>query len=65
MFEQDAYSLKVRDADPGWPVPCREEVTFSKEESELVIKKLKGLSSSYTVTHLGELYPISPSFSYR
>ncbi|KAJ3729802.1 hypothetical protein C8R42DRAFT_569634 [Lentinula raphanica] len=41
----------LRNGDPGWPITCREEITFSKQESELFMQKLKGSSQSYTVTH--------------
>ncbi|KAJ3793873.1 hypothetical protein GGU11DRAFT_690908 [Lentinula aff. detonsa] len=51
IIAQDTYNLKPRSGDPGWPVTCREELAFSKQESELFMQKLKGPSQSYTVTH--------------
>ncbi|KAF5388790.1 hypothetical protein D9757_005575 [Collybiopsis confluens] len=48
---QIAYNLKPRKGDSGWPRPDTEALLFSKEESEKLMRKLKGESTSYTVTH--------------
>ncbi|KAK0504540.1 hypothetical protein EDD18DRAFT_1125312 [Armillaria luteobubalina] len=50
----DLWGFKHREADPGWPVCAREEVTLSKTESDAVMDALKKLKKdhAFTLTHL-------------
>ncbi|KAK0195636.1 hypothetical protein F5146DRAFT_297566 [Armillaria mellea] len=48
------WGFKHREADPGWPVCAREEVTLSNTESDAVMDALKKLKKdhAFTLTHL-------------
>ncbi|PBK74299.1 hypothetical protein ARMSODRAFT_583137 [Armillaria solidipes] len=48
------WGFRHREADPGWPVCAREEVTLSKTESDAVMDTLKKLKKdhAFTLTHL-------------
>ncbi|KAK0454750.1 hypothetical protein EV421DRAFT_1729883 [Armillaria borealis] len=48
------WGFRHREADPGWPVCAREEVTLSKTESDAVMDALKKLKKdhAFTLTHL-------------
>ncbi|KAK0454781.1 hypothetical protein EV421DRAFT_1896692 [Armillaria borealis] len=48
------WGFRHREADPGWPVCARKEVTLSKTESAAVMDALKKLKKdhAFTLTHL-------------